>query len=253
MATYPNFDSDVLAEIAGIHAGDGYLRNKNHKWEWDVSGSYDEKEYYDNHVIPLFNKLFSLGIKGRFFPCRHTYGFVIRDREIIKYAHNVLGFPYGSKSSKVRISDMIMQNRNLWAPFLRGYFDTDGHYSCAKKYGKYGNFKKCFHAYPRVAFSTISRPLSNDLFEIFNSLGWKCCSLIHKPLKKTESLKYRYEFNGINRVHRVMKFIKPKNSTKNSRYLIWKKFGFCPTNISYSQRILILKNKLNPYIFYKGL
>lgn len=64
----------ILAEIAGIHAGDGYLRNDGMRREWDIRGSVDEKEYYDKHVIPLFNHVFDLDIKGRFFLPRNTYG-----------------------------------------------------------------------------------------------------------------------------------------------------------------------------------
>lgn len=45
-----------LAEICGIHVGDGYLRNDGRRREFDISGSIEEKEYYDWHVIPLFKK-----------------------------------------------------------------------------------------------------------------------------------------------------------------------------------------------------
>ena len=47
-----------LAEIFGIHVGDGYLRYHGRTKELDISGSYEEKSYYDNHMIPLFNKTF---------------------------------------------------------------------------------------------------------------------------------------------------------------------------------------------------
>ena len=49
-----------LAEICGIHAGDGYLRGGegNSRWELDISGSVEEKEYYDLHVKRLFEKVF---------------------------------------------------------------------------------------------------------------------------------------------------------------------------------------------------
>ena len=57
-----------LAEICGIHAGDGYLRKRQIlKTELDISGGVDEKEYYDNHVIPLFKKVFKINLKGKFF------------------------------------------------------------------------------------------------------------------------------------------------------------------------------------------
>ncbi|MDP2906846.1 MAG: hypothetical protein Q8O03_02800 [Nanoarchaeota archaeon] len=42
------------AEICGIHAGDGYLRNDGRRRELDISGNVEEQTYYDNHVIPLF-------------------------------------------------------------------------------------------------------------------------------------------------------------------------------------------------------
>lgn len=66
-----------LAEVCGIHAGDGYLRNKNYNRELDISGSFEEQVYYDEHVIPLFSKVFGIDITGRAFPSRGTYGFII--------------------------------------------------------------------------------------------------------------------------------------------------------------------------------
>ena len=35
--------SPELAEICGIHAGDGYLRGKDHRKELDISGNIEEK------------------------------------------------------------------------------------------------------------------------------------------------------------------------------------------------------------------
>ena len=73
-----------LAEVCGIHAGDGYLRNSGYKRELDVSGSLEEKGYYDGYVAPLFSKVFGIRIKTRVFPSRGTYGFVIRDKGAIE-------------------------------------------------------------------------------------------------------------------------------------------------------------------------
>lgn len=241
-----------VSEICGIHAGDGYLRNKRYRREWDISGSVEERNYYDQHVIPLFNKVFNLNIKGKFFPSRNTYGFVIRDKKVIEFAHNELEFLYGNKSLKVEVPNFIFDKPSLISGFLRGYFDTDGHFSCSKKYGKYSEFKKKFHYYPRIMFSTVSTPLSNNLKKLFKILGIGFYFFTYRSPIKTESLKYRYEINGSERVQKVINLIKPKNITKTSRYLIWKKFGFCPTNISYKQRIAILNGKLDPYTFYKG-
>ena len=64
----------LLTEVCGIHTGDGYLRNDGRRKEWDISGSVEEKEYYDKHVVPLFNKVFNLNIESRIFKSRNTYG-----------------------------------------------------------------------------------------------------------------------------------------------------------------------------------
>ncbi len=131
-----------LAEICGIHAGDGYLRNKDHKGEWDISGNIEEKDYYDKHMIPLFNKTFNLNIKGKFFPSRNTYGFVIRNKKVIKFAHEILGFPYGNKTLKIKVPKFIFKDKFLIRSFLRGYFDTDGCISFDKKIRNTDPFKK---------------------------------------------------------------------------------------------------------------
>lgn len=245
--------SPEISEICGIHAGDGYLRNDGKRRELDISGSCEEKDYYDNHVIPLFNKVFNLSIKGRFFPHRNTYGFVIRDIKIIEFMHN-LGFPYGNKSSIIKIPDSILNKLTLVKHFLRGYFDTDGHISCSKKYGRgYTKFKINFHCYPRVTFTTVSPHLADQLKWVLTTLSLPFYLHTYQPLRKTETLKYICEINGSDRTKRFMDLIKPKNKSKTSRYLIWKKLGFCPTNITYEQRKGILKGTINPHTFYKGL
>ncbi|MBI2148125.1 hypothetical protein HYU23_00445 [Candidatus Woesearchaeota archaeon] len=44
------------------------------------------------------------------------------------------------------------------------------------------------------------------------------------------------------------------NSRKHlTKYLVWKKFGFCPHYTNLPQRELILKGELDPYSFYKSL
>ena len=61
-----------LAEICGIHAGDGYLRGGGRHWELDISGNVEEKDYYDSHITKLFKNAFGINLICKFFPSRNT-------------------------------------------------------------------------------------------------------------------------------------------------------------------------------------
>jgi len=239
-----------LAEICGIHAGDGYLRNDGQRKELDISGNYDEQEYYDNHVIPLFNKAFDLNISGRFFPSRNTYGFVIRDLKVIKFMHHIIGFPYGDKSLIVDVPDFIKKDASLIPYFLRGYFDTDGCLTFSKKYGPYTNFKRTRHGYPRLCFSTVSFNLSNSLQAIFNSIKFNFTDYAYKPKRPTENLRYRIDISGEAMLRKWLGLIGMKNQSKYSRFLVWEKLRFCPPGTTFEQRQNILKGEMNPESLY---
>jgi len=244
------FPIKELAEICGIHAGDGYLRHSGYRKELDISGNYDEQEYYDNHVIPLFNKVFNLNISGRFFHSRRTYGFVIRDSKVVEFMHDAIGFPYGAKSLTVDVPDFIQKDVSLIPYFLRGYFDTDGCLTFSKKYGPYTDFKRTRHGYPRLCFSTVSLNLSNSLQAIFNLTKFNFTDYTYKPMRPTESLRYRIDMSGEVMLRKWLDLIGMKNSSKYSRFLVWQRFGFCPPNTTLEQRQNILKGEMNPDVLY---
>ena len=242
-----------LAELAGIHAGDGYLRYSNKRRELDISGDYEEKEYYDYHVIPLINKLFKISIKGKYFPSRKTYGFVIYDKTIVEQLAS-LGYPSGKKTTIVNIPKLILNHYDIKiiVSFLRGYFDTDGSLTFDKKIRNPSDFQKKYNYYPRLMFTTCSCELKNNLLFLFKRLGFICKCYTQKSKIETENLKYKLQITGKEALIKWMKLIGSKNPSKISRYLIWEKYGFCPPNTTYNQRINILEGKLNPYLMYEG-
>jgi len=140
-----------LAEICGIHAGDGYLRHRITKIELEIGGSKEEKEYYDGHVIPLINNFFKLNITGKFY-VKGTYGFVTTNPNF--RILNDLGFPYGKKSLVVQAPRVILESNNklLYVRFLRGLFDTDGciHFKNRKTGKNYCDFKRKYNYYPII-------------------------------------------------------------------------------------------------------
>ena len=59
--------SPELAELCGIHVGDGYLRNSGNHREFDVSGNIEEKDYYDVHVKELIRNALGIEILCKYF------------------------------------------------------------------------------------------------------------------------------------------------------------------------------------------
>ncbi|HJX50470.1 MAG TPA: LAGLIDADG family homing endonuclease [Candidatus Nanoarchaeia archaeon] len=236
-----------LSEICGIHAGDGYMRTRGrNKGEIDISGNLEEQEYYDKHVIPLFNKVFDLHLKGRTFS-RGTYGFVCYKREVRELFFR-LGFPFGSKSLTVKVPKQILDSENsvLYSGFLRGLLDTDGHIGFKKRTsGKYCKFKLNNHYYPTIVLTTISKKLSEEISFILNKLEIKHFVYSSQPKNLRDNYYFRIIINGVDRLERWMKLIGSKNPVKFSRYLVWKKFGFCPTHTTLQQRKDILSGKLD--------
>jgi intein/homing endonuclease len=242
-----------LAEICGIHAGDGYLRNDDKRRELDISGSVEEKSYYDYYVIPLFQKIFNIKIQGKFFPSRNTYGFVIRERNIIEFLHE-LGFPFGKKTIIVEIPKVILDTNDkiIKSRFLRGLFDTDGSLTFDRRHKeKYVKFKRKYHYYPHIILSTISEKLHKQCSLLLKHLNIHYTSQVYEP-EERESTRYRIWIFGEDQMQKWFKIVGSKNISKLTRYYIWKKFGFCPPNTTLKQRKMILKNQLNPKSFYMG-
>ncbi len=247
--------NEDLAEAFGIHAGDGYLRVKErNRGEIDISGNIEEKGYYDDHVVPLFNKIFNLDMGGRYFS-RGTYGFVNCQKEV----RNVFleaGFPSGKKSQIVKTPDCILNSgdEKIYSKFLRGYFDTDGClYFCNKKGGgKYCDFKKKFHYYPLLSVSSVSKRLIEDVVFILNRIGLPHYTYDYQPKNKRDNHKWVITIAGKSRLEKWMKLIGTKNPVKLSRYLVWKKFGFCPPHTTLKQREDFLNDKADINLLYSA-
>lgn len=251
-----NFENTVmtsdLAEVCGIHAGDGYLRGPNKRRELDVSGGVDEKDYYDNHVVPLFERVFNIKIEPRFFPHRNTYGFVIRDRKIIEFMHS-LGFPYGKKTLTVSVPDQILQSSNLDViyGFIRGLFDTDGTLHFRKRGGSgYSEFYLKRHTYPGISINVCSKSLWKGVCQLLMKTGFQFTVSCCKRVKEKESPQYRIELRGDYNLILWINNIGFKNPLKFNRFLIWKRFGFNPPGLSPVEQKSILEGMITPNDFY---
>lgn len=241
-----------LAEICGIHAGDGYMRVRGKNWgEVDVSGDLEEREYYNNHVIPLFNEVFGLNICGKEFS-RGSYGFICYNDNVRNILLN-FGFPSGRKSGIVRVPKMIMEckSQKICGAFLRGLFDTDGNvYFSRRNSGKYTDFKKKNNYYPVISFATISSFLANEIVCLLRFIGFEKVNLYEsqpKPSKRgyVEQTRYDVVLYGRKNLSLFFEKIGSKNPIKLSRFMVWEKYGYCPPHTTLQQRQDLLNDKLD--------
>jgi intein/homing endonuclease len=235
-----------LAEICGIHAGDGYLRDDGKRRELDISGSFEEQVYYDNHVIPLFSKELGLDVKGKTFASRGTYGFVLRGKEITKFFNQDLGFNLGPKSLTVKVPEQIFNSKDLLiiSRFLRGLFDTDGslYFKNKRTCKKYTEFKKTHNYYPVISFTTVSKDLAYQIKDLLLKFGFSRVNIyVYNPKAINDNLSYKTYFSGTDNLIKFFNEIGSMNPIKFSRFELWKKQGYCQPHLSYLERVKLLK------------
>lgn len=226
-----------LAEIFGIIVGDGYIRTRK-PWWVSVEGGKEEKDYIDQRVAPLFREVFKIDFTVRFFD-RHgkkndDYGILIDSEKLVNFFK-----PFGLVTSHdyIEVPKVILGNKNLWTHFLRGYFDTDGHISFFTHNGVY-------NSYPRISSNTISKKLSNQVAFMLRNSGFRvsCWSRIPKGGRRKRI--YICEMKGKTNLKKWFSEIGFKNYCKISRYLVWKKYGFCPSFTTIEERRNLLLGKL---------
>jgi hypothetical protein len=155
-----------LAELCGIHIGDGYLGHRPNKKEYLVqcTGNLkDDKAHYDLHIRKLWKKLFNLNVT---FNERkdNTYELRVYSKAIALFFNEFLQLPFGKKSRTIRIPEIIKKTcskkkvSDEMKACLRGIIDTDFYFVSDR-------------GSPELGAWFASRNLIIDLFEYFKLLG----------------------------------------------------------------------------------
>jgi intein/homing endonuclease len=194
------------AELIGMHIGDGTLYRTNRGMVWELRGSLDEKEYYDNNVVSLLMSIFLGDYRAKFRSGGKNgcYGVQTSRKELTSFLLRY-DFKPGTKTYTVRIPDYVKYaSKKIKFSFLRGIFDTDGCLRFDKNHTK-RNY------YPKIEFSSASVDLITDLSLLLTTLDfqnyiWKC----EKGAKLCIS--------GQNMLHKWMKEIRPKNPKHLNKY-----------------------------------
>jgi hypothetical protein len=241
--------TSAISELAGVFAADGSMQEK-HLCFW--GNPKEDREFYDNHLTSLFKQAFNIDIKPHEKPSNSVYGFYVCDSKIINFFHTSLGFPFGKKTYTVAVPRNIFCNvdREVQCAFLRGFFAGDGCLNFDKRYGTYQKILRVIHTYPRIQIKCVSENLIYDMSVMLNRLGIHNFIARKISKKANEVDSYMLQISGVTRMEKWVKQIGFSNHNHLSKYEIFKKHGFVPSNLAYKEKIMILEGKLNPWSFY---
>ena len=238
--------TNEFAEIMGMFAADGCLQDRYICMWGNIK---EDKDYYDHVVCPLFSNVFQKKITAHEKKSNSVYGFYLCSGSVVKLFKD-LGFSK-NKTYTVQIPRIVLENnnKNIYSAFIRGFFDCDGCLSFMKRKGKYVYFKRTFNTYPRIDIKVASQKIIEDISFLLRKLDIKHTKFIVKSYRTNEKMQYQISVRGTKRVESWREKIGFNNPAKYTKYLIWQKFGMCPTNTTIAQRKLILQNRINPYSF----
>lgn len=242
-----------LAELFGIYVGDGTMSATSGKGALlSIAAAKDEREWL-NYVASLFEQIFCYRPKVRWNS--NVYKIQIGVSKICGFFKK-MGFPTGKKALIVRVPKAVMETADniAYKAFLKGYFDADGCLCFERSpHGRYVEFKKTHHYYPRILLTSISKSLIiTDIKRMLEVLGFQHNTREIAPIKKEEHKSYVATITGAAQLELWMKEIWSSNPVHITKYQVWKKFGLCPTKTTLEQRLAMLSDELDPEIFYKS-
>lgn len=202
----------LLAEAAGIFAGDGTLYSTGKGSVLEVRGNSKELKYYQTRVKPIFENVLSCKLDIIERNCggkKPLVGIRKCNKKVVEVFHDFLGFPIGKKSHKVKIPDRIFLSNDLDVikSYIRGIFDTDGSVYLRK------TGRKSYYSQPIIEISSVSKVHKKQLVKLLKKLGFNAWEE-----------KQRIRFGGWGPVETFFKLIKPGNNVYNARWLNIMKF-----------------------------
>ncbi|MBI4147240.1 hypothetical protein HY494_01165 [Candidatus Woesearchaeota archaeon] len=165
-----NTKSPDLAEFLGVLIGDGFIGSYPGRMIQIAGHKINDKEYYQNHLIPLINRIFNTNI--HFYECRNCLRLTIYSKEIFTAIKGTFDFPVGKKGD-IAIPKNMLESDECKLRLVRGLFDTDGSISLQRK------------KYPVIAITTTSKILALQIQEILNQFdfGAYLCKSTQKGFK----------------------------------------------------------------------
>lgn len=245
----PHVLDKILAEDIGIQIGDGSLpvyidkRGVRHYIIGCYGNIKEDREYLTNFVAPLKKKLFNIDLKVKNHPTAGTCYIKFESKVIFNFYKDIIGLQTGRKNN-ISIPKIILKSPlEIKLACIRGIADTD--FSLV--------FKKDFrriHRDPYIQLGCASKNLILQISKILREV--KIISTLILDSKEhirgltKEYIRHYLQIHGKKNLERWMKLIGFHNPVQMTKYLIWKRFCFCPPKTDLKQRTEILENQLNP-------
>lgn len=252
----PNKLNQNLAELVGIMVGDGciYVKKdeaKRIKYELFISGhAIDDLEYHEKTISNLFNNLFN--IKPYIRRIYGTKGIrtCITSKAIINFLIRSIKLKSGNKiynKNNIPSYFLYIKDNKVIYSLIRGIADTDFCLKFKRKYVKYNRY----HYYPIIVGNFGSSILTKRISVLLNRINIKNHLEFSKNSVRNKKFNcYSVVISGKKNLEKWMRTIGFNNIKHKTKYIIWKKFGFCPPKTSLEDRRKILKGKLNLYSLY---
>lgn len=206
----PPHMSESLAEVIGVHLGDGCLsRTRSGRRTASIvafTASPTEYWYYDKFVKPTIESNF--GITGSLYLRKdNTTRYHISSKPLLDYLA-CLGIPVGKKRDaqipkQVRQADQVV-------PFIRGLYHAEG--SIYRRYSKrYNGHPKVYDNLLVVQIRMTLRTLMREVHQELSALGIRCNKLTEKAGVYTLRITSQEE------IVRFMSIVKPRYKTQPHR------------------------------------
>jgi intein/homing endonuclease len=166
--TLPKRMTAALAEDIGIMVGDGHVgvhkRKTSMNYQICVSGdTTNDSKYIREYVLNLKKQLYNLQFPIHLTGKKKTeIRLQIYSKGLLEYYRDVIRLPVGRKD-EIRVPEIIRKGtKEVKRAFLRGIFDTDGHFYLRKR----GS-----NPYPRLKIVASSKRLIEDVAKILEELN----------------------------------------------------------------------------------
>ncbi len=245
----PKFLTEELAEDIGIQIGDGSItddfHDNSHHYKIECFGNISEDVIYlEKFVIPLKKRLFNVSLTLKKHPIAGTCYIKFESKGLFNFYKNVIGLKINRKDNMFIPKIILRSPVPIKLACLRGIADTD--FSLTFKKGKRKN-----HSEPYLSLGTSSKILVKQIDKILREMDVKPTIILDTKnrIKGRNRIYIRHyiQIGGKKNLEKWMGKIGFHNPVQITRYLIWKKFGFCPPRTTIKERLDILTGKLDPF------